>query len=72
MVKGLLRFALVWGLTMLLTPHVNRLFDQLAARAPRDSFLKETLLELSERYSSALVAAFGETLGEMVLGSSKR
>ena len=71
MVKGLLRFALVWGLTMLLTPHVNRLFDQLAERAPRDSFLKDTLLELSQRYSSALVAAFGETLGEMVLGESK-
>ena len=71
MVKGLLRFALVWALTMFLTPHVNRLFDQLAARAPSGSFIKDMLLELSERYSSALVAAFGETVGEMVLGSSK-
>jgi hypothetical protein len=69
MVKGLLRFALIWGLSMLLTPYVNRLFDRLASRAPRDSFLEEALLELSQRYSSTLIRSFGESLGELVLGS---
>jgi hypothetical protein len=69
MVKGLIRFALITALTMLLTPYVNRLFDQLAARAPKDSFLEDVLRELSGRYSSALIRSFGETLGELVLGS---
>ncbi len=54
---------------MLLTPYVNRLFDQLAARAPRGSFLEDALLELSNRYSTSLIRSFGETLGELVLGS---
>jgi hypothetical protein len=69
MVKTLIRFALITALTMLLTPYVNRLFDQLAARAPRGSFLEELLRELSGRYSSALTRSFGETLGELVFGS---
>jgi len=29
------------------------------------------LLELSGQYSTALITAFGETLGELVLGSKK-
>lgn len=69
MVKGVLRFALIWALSMLLTPYLNRLFDQLATRAPKGSFLEEALLELSDRYSSTLVRSFGETIGELVLGS---
>jgi hypothetical protein len=69
MVKSLLRFALITVLTMLLTPYVNRFFDQLAARAPEDSFLEDLLRELSDRYASSLVRSFGETLGEIVLGS---
>ena len=69
MVKALVRFALITALTMLLTPYVNRLFNQLAERAPKDSFLEDVLRELSDRYSSALSRAFGETLGELVLGS---
>jgi hypothetical protein len=69
MVKGLLRFALIWGLSMLLTPYVNRLFDRLASRAPSGSFLEDALLELSDRYSSTLIRTFGETVGELVLGS---
>jgi hypothetical protein len=71
MVKTLIRFALITALTMLLTPYVNRLFDQLAARAPRGSFLEELLRELSGRYSSALTRSFGETLGELVFGSKR-
>ncbi len=54
---------------MLLTPYVNRLFGRLAKRAPKDSFLEAALLELSGRYSSSLIRSFGETVGELVLGS---
>jgi hypothetical protein len=48
---------------------VNRLLDQLAARAPQGSLLEEILFELSGRYSTSLVRSFGETLGELVFGS---
>jgi hypothetical protein len=71
MVKGLLRFALIWGISMLLTPYLNRLFDRLAERAPKGSFVEAMLLELSGRYSTTLIQSFGETLGELVLGSKK-
>jgi hypothetical protein len=71
MVKGLLRFALIWGISILLTPYLNRLFDRLAERAPKDSFVKEMLLELSDSYSTTLIRSFGETLGELVLGSRR-
>lgn len=67
--KFLLRFALAWGLSMLLTPYLNQLFDRLATRAPKNSFLEATLLELSDTYSSSLVHSFGEAVGELVLGS---
>lgn len=69
MVKGLIRFALVWAISMFLTPYLNRLLDRLAERAPKDSFLEELLLELSGRYSATLIRSFGETVGELVLGS---
>jgi hypothetical protein len=69
MVKGLLRFALIWGLSMLLTPYLNRVLDRVAAQAPKGSFLEEALLELSERYSTSIIRSFGETVGELVLGS---
>ncbi len=71
MVKALLRFALITGLSMLLTPYVSRLFDRLADRAPQGSFLEDALLEFSNRYSTTLIRSFGETLGELVLPSSK-
>ena len=71
MVKGLFRFALVTVLTLLLTPYVSRAFDRLANRAPSGSFLEDALLELSDRYASSLIRAFGDTVGELVLGSSK-
>ena len=71
MVKGLLRFALIWGISMLVTPYVNRLFDRLAERAPTGSFLEEMLLELSGRYSATLIHSLGETLGELVLGAKR-
>jgi len=69
MVKGLVRFALIWGISILLTPYLNRFLDRLAERVPTGSFAKEMLLELSESYSTTLIRSFGETLGELVLGS---
>ena len=54
MVKGLMRYALIWGISTLLTPYVNRFFDRLATQAPKDSFLEDALLELSGRYSTSL------------------
>ena len=71
MVKGLLRFGLIWGLSMLVTPYVNRFFDRLAARAPRGSFVEDMLLELSSNYSATLIRSLGETVGELVLGAKK-
>ena len=71
MVKGLIRFALIWGLSMLVTPYVNRFFDRLAERAPKGSFFEDMLLELSGNYSATLVRSLGETVGELVLGSKK-
>jgi hypothetical protein len=71
MLKGLIRFALITGITMLLTPYVSRVFDRLADNAPKGSFLEDALLEFSSRYSSSLIHSFGETLGEFVLPSSK-
>jgi hypothetical protein len=69
MVKGLLRFALITAISMLLTPYVSRLFDRLADKAPRGSFLEDALLEFSNRYSTTLIRSFGETLGDLVLPS---
>jgi hypothetical protein len=72
MIKGLVRFALIWGLSVLLTPYVNRFLNTLAARAPKESFLEAILLELSDQYSSSLVNTLGQTVGELFLGSKRR
>ena len=71
MVKGLVRFGLVWALTMFVTPHLERWLGQLVAKAPKDSLLEEFLEELSGRYSASLIRSFGETVGELVLGQKK-
>ena len=71
MVKGLIRFGLIWAISMLVTPYVNRFFDRVAARAPHGSFVEAMLLELSDNYSATLIRSFGETLGELVLGAKK-
>jgi hypothetical protein len=68
-VKFVLRLALVWGLTMLLRPHVQRMFKRLATEAPQGSFLEQTLTELGDRFSAGLLHTFGETLGDLVFGS---
>jgi hypothetical protein len=72
MVKGLIRFAVIWAIAMFLTPYLNRLFLRLAEKAPKNSFLEEILVELSDEYSSSLIRSFGETVGELVLGSKTK
>ena len=64
-----LGIALIWAISLLITPYVNRLFDKLAQRAPRGSFLEDALLELSDRYSTTLIRSFGEAVGELVFGA---
>jgi hypothetical protein len=70
MVKFLVRLVMIWGLSLLLTPLVSRMFDLVATRAPKGSFLEETLVELGDRYSSELVHSVGETVSELVLPST--
>jgi hypothetical protein len=71
MTKALLRFALIWGISLLVTPYLNRFLLQLAARAPKNSFLEDMLVELSDQYSSSIIRSVGETLGELFLGARK-
>jgi hypothetical protein len=71
MVRTLIRFALVWGLSMLLRPYVNQAFDKLARRAPTGGVTEAILLELSSSYSASLITYFAETVGELVV-SRKR
>ena len=71
MVKGLLRFALIWALSMLVTPYLNRFLSQLADRAPENSLLEDFLQELSGQYSATLIRSLGETVSDLVLGSKK-
>ncbi len=72
MVKGLIRFALIWALSALLAPYVARFFERVAARAPQDSVWREILDELSGRYSASLIRSLGETVGELVLGPKSK
>ena len=68
MFKGFVRVVLAWGLAILLAPYVSRLFDQLARRAPPGGIIEESLFEMSDRHSAGLVRAFGESIGDLVLG----
>ena len=72
MVKGLIRFGLIWAISMYLTPYLNRWLLQLAAKAPKNSFVEEMLVELSDQYSASIIRSFGETLGELAFGSKKK
>ena len=72
MVKGLIRFGVIWAISMFLTPYLNRFFDRVASRAPKGSFIEDMALELSSNYSATLIRSFGETLAELVFGSKER
>jgi hypothetical protein len=72
MVKGLIRFVGIWALSLFLTPYVDRFMRRLADRAPKNGLLEEILDELSGQYSTTLIRSFGETVGDLVLGSKKR
>jgi hypothetical protein len=71
MVKALIRFVLIWALSMLVTPYIDRWLSQLAHKAPKDSFLQDMLFELSGQYSTGLIHSLGESVGELFLGSKK-
>lgn len=66
--KGILRFALVSLLAMVLTPQLSRVFDQLAQRVPADGFWRELLTELSDKYAGTIVKSLGQAVGDIVLG----
>ena len=68
MVKGLIRFAMVWAISMFLTPYLNRFFLRLAEQAPRGGMLEDVLTELSDRYSSSVIRSLGETVGDIIFG----
>ncbi len=70
--KGLIRFALIWAISMLLTPYVERFFARLARRAPEGSIWRDVLNELSGQYATSLIRQFGETAGDLVLGSANK
>ena len=63
---------MIWAISIFLTPYLNRFFLKLAARAPKDSFVEDMLHELSDQYSTSLIRSFGETVGELFLGSKKQ
>jgi hypothetical protein len=68
MMKGPLRFALIWALSMFLTPYVERLFTRLTEMAPRNSILEEIFDDLRKQYSTTLVRSVGEGAGEFLFG----
>jgi hypothetical protein len=70
--KGPVRFALIWALSMLLTPYVNRLFTRLTEMTPRNSILGEVFDELSKKYSTTLVRSLGEGAGEIIFGPKSK
>jgi hypothetical protein len=72
MVKGLIRFGVIWAISLFLTPYLNRWLLQLAAKALKNSFVEEMLVELSDQYSSSIIRSLGETLGELAFGSKKQ
>jgi len=71
MIKALIRFFAIWGLSMFATPYVDRFLLRLADRAPKNGWLEDMLIELSGQYSSTLIRSFGETIGDLVLGSKQ-
>lgn len=70
--KGLLRFAAIWAISMALTPYVNRFFDRMLLRIPRESFWFDIVGELRDQHATTLIRSFGETAGEMVFGPSSK
>lgn len=70
--KGLIRFAVIWGISRALAPRLDRVFQRLLTRAPRGSFLEDVLRELSTQHSTSIIRSFGETAGEMVFGPSSK
>src|SRR5215468_10511228 len=60
--RGVLRFVLIWVLSGVAAPYVKRGFGRLAKLTPDGSFLEATLLELSAGYSAVFVTVVAELL----------
>ena len=69
--RGLLRFVLIWVLTGLAEPYITSGFDRLARRAPKGSFVEALLLELSSSYSISVVRFVAIALTEFVIQSTE-
>lgn len=67
--KGILRFVLIWVLSMVLEPYLSRFMAQLSDRAPRGSFVGEVLDEMSGDFASGLVHSVGETVSDLFFGA---
>jgi hypothetical protein len=66
--KGLLRYALIWAISMMLAPYVTRFFERMEARAPRGTMIESFFQALGQKYSASLVRSLGESAGEFVFG----
>ena len=64
MVKGLIRFGLIWAISLLLTPYVNRFLDRLAERAGR---MGKVLVQGLEAIRAKHPKAVKETRGRGLL-----
>ena len=60
--RGVLRFVLIWVLSGVAAPYVKRGFGRLAKLTPDGSLLEATLLELSAGYSAIFVTVVAELL----------
>jgi hypothetical protein len=60
-------FVGMWVLSMFATPYGPLLWS--LPRGTSRGFIEEVLVELSDRYSTRIVHALGETVGDPVLGS---
>jgi hypothetical protein len=70
--KGLIRFALIFGVSRMLAPRLDQLFRRLAVRVPPNTFVRDVLNELSTRYSTTLIRSFGEAAGDMAFGPKSK
>jgi hypothetical protein len=67
--RGAMRILLIWILTGVAAPFVNRGFARVAGRMPNGSFGQSMLLELSTSTSTTLIAVLAEVLTGLTIQS---
>jgi len=72
MLTGLIRFALIWGLSRAAAPYMERGINRLLAYLPATGVVHDVAVEVRDRQSTTLIRSFGEAAGEMVFGPKKR